>query len=65
MYHVQGRAPAEPSGPWNLTFALGWLEISDFLYKAYAGHPRVYSLRALGFLQFSLEQSLGVDDNHL
>ena len=32
--------------------------MSDFLYKSYARHPRFYSFRALGFLQFSLEHSL-------
>ena len=54
----QGCALAEPGGPWCLTFALGRLEISDFSYKSYAGHPGFYSFRALGSLQFSLEHSL-------
>ena len=37
---------------------LGDYKISDFSYKSYAGHPRFYSFRALGSLQFSLEHVL-------
>ena len=53
---MQGCALAEPGGPWLLTFALGRLE--NLSYKSYAGHPRFYSFRALGSLQFSLDHSL-------
>ena len=34
--------------------------MSDFSDKFYTGHPRFYSFRALGSLQFPLEHSLGV-----
>ena len=36
--------------------------MSDFSDKFYTGHPRFYSFRALGSLQFPLEHSLGVAD---
>ena len=43
----------EPSGPWCPTFAF-------FYTNSCAGHPRFYSFRALGAIQFSLEHSLDV-----
>ena len=55
---MQGCAQAELSGLWRLTFALGRLENLIFFIQSYAGHPRFYSFRALGSLQFSLEHSL-------
>ena len=55
---TQGRALAEPGGPWYLTFALGCLGNLSVSYKSYAGHRRFYRFRAPGFLQFSLEHSL-------
>ena len=64
---IQGCALEEPSGPyWCLTFDLGRLENLTFLYKSYAGHPWIYRFKALGSLQFSLEQSLVIDNlyNH-
>ena len=41
---------------WLALLLLG--KILVFLNKSYAGHPRFYRFRALGFLQFSLEHSL-------
>ena len=67
VYLIQGCALGEPSGPyWCLTFDLGRLENLTFLYKSYAGHPWFYRFKALGSLQFSLEQSLVIDNlyNH-
>ena len=56
-YLLQRCALAEPA--WRLTFAVGWLENLRFIIQInYAGHPRFYSFRALGSLQFSLEHSL-------
>ena len=55
---TQGRALAEPGGPWCLTFALGCLGNLSVSYNSYAGHRRFYRFRAPGFLQFSLEHSL-------
>ena len=54
----QGCAQAEPGGPWRLTFTLGQLENLRFFIQINAGHPRFYSFRALGSVQFSLEHSL-------
>ena len=51
-------ALAECGGPQRLTFALGRLKNLTFSQKSYAGHPRFYSIRALGSFQFSLEHSL-------
>ena len=57
----KGCALAEPSGPWGPTFPPEWLRsLIFFLYKSYAGQPRFYRFRTLGFLQFSLEHSLGL-----
>ena len=56
--NTQGCTLAEPGGPWRPTVAPGQLENLTFLYKSYAGHPGFYRLRALGSLQFSLEQAL-------
>ena len=64
---IPGCALEEPSGPyWCLTFDLGRLEDLTFLFKSYAGHPWFYRFKALGSLQFSLEQSLVIDNlyNH-
>ena len=48
QYYYQGCALAEPGGPWRLTFALGRLKISDFLYKSYAGHHRISQFQSTG-----------------
>ena len=62
---VQGCALAVLGGPWRLTFAPGRLGNLVFSYKSYAGHPRFYSSRAMGFLQFSLEHSLKCVFQHM
>ena len=54
----QGRAVAEPGGPWCLTFALWQLENLRFFIQIICWHPTFYSFRALGTLQFSLEPNL-------
>ena len=57
FYHYlarnQGCALSEPGGLWRLIFC------PRATRKSYARHPRFYSFRALGSLQFSLEHSLG------
>ena len=47
-----------PVAPGTQLLLLGDQKISEFSYKSFAGHPRFYRFRALGSLQFSLEQSL-------
>ena len=55
---MQGCALAELGGPWRLTFAFGRLENLRFFIQIICWHPRFYSFRALGSLQFSFEHSL-------
>ena len=52
-FFMQGCALAEPVAPGTQLLLLGDKKILDFSYKSYAGHPRFYTFRALGSLQFS------------
>ena len=60
---LQACAPVERGGPWCPTFALRWLEnLSFFFSYKYTGCHGFHSFRALGSLQFSLEDSLGINE---
>ena len=55
---MQSCAITARGGPWCLTFAPRRLKFLVFWYKSYAAHCGFHRFRALGFLQFSWEQSL-------
>ena len=62
----QGCALAEPGGPWRLTLALRQLGNLSRFFRSndMLGTLDFTRSRALGSLQFSLEQSPGVEVRH-
>ena len=54
----QGCILAEPSGPWCLTFALGWLENLRFSIQIMCWAPWILQVHCTGLPSISLELSL-------
>ena len=48
LKHQQGRAPAEPGGPWRLTFALGRLENLRFFIQITCRAPWILQFQSTG-----------------